>query len=161
MQAQISIQKKIIAAGLLVGTLDISAAIIKTLINGGNPVRMFQFIASGVFGKAAFAGGAAFAAYGLLFHYCIAMCWTIFFFLVIAKWKITAENRVLTGIMYGVFIWGIMSRVILPLSSAPALKFKWMQAIIAMLILIAAIGLPLSFMAAKYYAATNRFKKEK
>lgn len=140
----------IFRAGLLVGTLDLTAAIIQTLIYGNNPVKMFQFIASGVFGKAALTGGAGYAVSGVLFHYCIAMLWTILFFYLYPKLRIASANRVVTGIVYGFFIWLVMSRLVLPLSATPAFPFKLKSALIAMGILMLAIGLPLSFIAYHY-----------
>lgn len=147
-----SLLKAIISAALLVGTLDIAAAIVRTLITGGNPIHMFQFIASGVFGTDSFSGGLLFAFYGLVFHYCIAFAWTVLFFWVYPKMKFLSKNKVVTGLGYGFFIWVVMNYIVLPLSNVPQFPLKFFPAIIAMLILIGAIGLPLSFIANKFYS---------
>lgn len=143
----------ILLAGLLVGTLDILAASIQTLIYGRNPLDMLKFVASGVFGNEALTGGLAFSFYGLFFHYCIAMGWTILFFLVFPKLDFLSKNRVLTGLGYGLFVWVCMSQIVLPLSNTPSFPFRLSGAIIAVMILMAAIGLPLSFIASKYYSS--------
>ena len=143
--------KVLLLSGLLVGTLDITAACIQTLVNGGDPLKMLRFVASGLLGKEALAGGTLISFYGLVFHYCIAMIWTCLFFFLYPRLKLERFNTILVGILYGAFVWTIMTRVILPLSAAPALKFKLLPAVIAMSILIVAIGLPLSFIARKYY----------
>ena len=142
--------KIILLAGLLVGTLDIMAVIIQTLINGRKPLGMLQFIDSGMFGKRSFSGGISFGLYGLFFHYCISLGWTWLFFKVYPALKGLTKYKVLTGICFSLLIWIIMSQVVLPLSNTPPFTFKLKQAVISMLILIVAIGLPLSFMAAKY-----------
>jgi hypothetical protein len=145
--------KAILSAGLVVGTLDISAAIIQTLINKRDVIRLFQFIASGVFGTArSFSGGLIFALYGLIFHYFIALSWTVLFFMVYPKLKFLSRNKIMTGVGYGFFIWLIMNRVVLPLSNTPPFPFDFMKAILAAAILVVAIGLPLSFLASSYYS---------
>jgi hypothetical protein len=59
--------RAILIAGLLVATFDLAMATIQTLAYGRNPVRMFQFIASGVFGPESFFGGWQNAALGIIF----------------------------------------------------------------------------------------------
>jgi uncharacterized membrane protein YagU involved in acid resistance len=142
----------ILFAGLLTGTLDILAAIIQTYLHGGNPVKMFQYIASGVFGEKSFAGGLTYAFYGLAFHYAIAFAWTIFFFLIYPKMKFLRRNRLLAGMGYGAFIWIIMNLAVLPLSNVPQSPFHFPRAVTGMLILMAAIGLPLSYLASRFFS---------
>jgi hypothetical protein len=72
--------------------------------------------------------------------------------------NLLAWNRVLTGIVYGLFIWVIMNRVVVPLSNASTGAFNLKQAFIAALILIGAIGLPLSFIANFFYSGKLQFK---
>ncbi|MFZ2905765.1 MAG: hypothetical protein WAZ98_06135 [Cyclobacteriaceae bacterium] len=148
--------KPILLAGLIVGTLDITAAIIQTLIAGGDPMKMLQFIASGVFGREAFEGGTIYSFYGLFFHYCIATGWTILFFLIYPKLKTTLKNTGTIGVVYGLFVWLMMNRVVLPISNTPPIAFKISKALVSALVLIVAIGLPLSFLANKYYTRTGQ-----
>ena len=143
--------KAIAGAALIVGTLDIMAAAVQTLINGRDPIQMLKFIASGIFGTSAFMGGPAYAIYGLVFHYCIAAIWTTLFFLIYPKFGFLSRHKVLTGVGYGLLVSIAMSRVVLPLSNAPTLPFTVKGAIISTAILIVAIGLPLSFLAGKFY----------
>jgi hypothetical protein len=137
-------------AWLVAGTLDITAAVIQTLINGRDPVMMLKFIASGVFGSASLSGGTGYAVMGLLFHYVIAGIWTWFFFFLYAQVKFLQKNVWLTAVTYGVFVWFVMNRIVLPLSNTPAIPFTVRGALISAAILIAAIGTPLSFMARRY-----------
>lgn len=142
----------LLKAWLIVGTLDITAAIIQTLIAGGNITRLMQYIASGVFGPASFEGGTAFAVMGLAFHYVVAFGWTTLFFLIYPRLAFAPANRLLTGIGYGIFVWFMMNRVVLPLSNVKMGPFDLQRASIAALVLIVAIGIPLSYLASKHYS---------
>jgi len=143
----------ILKAGLVAGTLDITIACFQYYLKTGkSPGNVFRFIASGIFGKAAFTGGMAMAAAGLLLHYIIAFTWTIIFFKLYPGIALLRKNIILTAVLYGAFVWLIMNRVVLPLSAAPPQPFIIKQAAIAMLILICAIGLPLSIFAKSHYS---------
>ena len=139
---------KIITAGLIAGTLDISAACIQYYIRTGKgPENVLKFVASGVFGKDAFTGGLLMSLCGLLFHFLIAFGFTTFFFFIYPRLKFLSFNIFLTAVLYGVFVWTAMNRVVLPLSNTPALPFTWAGAATAAGILIVCIGLPLAIIA--------------
>lgn len=139
-------------AGLLVGTLDISAAFIQFVIQTGrNPIRILWFIASGILGKSAYNGSAITAIFGLLLHFFIAYCFTFLFILIYPHINFLSKNIVISGIIYGIFIWLIMNQIVVPLSNTQKFGFSWTQALIACSILILAIGIPLSIIAKKYY----------
>lgn len=145
--------KTIVLAGLLVGSLDITAAIVQFSIRTGkDPLIVLKYIASAVFGPSAYSSGNIMAVWGLLFHYLIAFIWTILFFFIYPKLKLLSWNRVITGILYGIFIWIMMTQVVVPMTKILPGTFVIKQATIAVLILIGAIGLPLSFIAHRYYS---------
>jgi hypothetical protein len=148
--------QKILKAGLIVGSLDIIAALLQYYIKTGkNPGNVLKFIASGVFGKEAFSGGTTMVTIGLLLHFVIAFIFTFFFFWIIYKIPAFSKQKILTGILYGLFIWSVMNFIVVPLSNTPPLTFKLTNALLAMGILIVCIGIPLSFMAGG--ARSNRF----
>lgn len=143
----------IFITGLIAGILDATAASLNFWIRTGkSPVRVFQFIASGVFGKNPEPSGNARAAWGLLFHFCIAYLFTIFFFFVYPKIKIASKNIFITGIIYGCFAWLVMNLVVVPLSNTPQLPFNLTQTILGVVFLMVCIGLPNSLMAKKYFS---------
>jgi len=145
--------KTVVMAGLLVGTLDIISALTHFYLKTGkDPLIVLKYISSAVLGKSAYSGDITMTVLGLLLHFLIAFIWTIFFFLIYPKLKLLSWNRIVTGILYGIFIWIIMSRVVVPMSKASVGAFDLKQAIIGVLILIGAIGIPLSFIAHRYYA---------
>ena len=142
----------VLMAGLLVGTLDISSAFIDYYLSTGkNPLNVLPYIASGAVGQQALAGGKPMMVLGLVFHYIIAYSFTGFFFLLYPLRGYMPANRVLTGILYGLFIWLVMNLLVVQLSLAPHAPIAAMKAgkvIKSLLILICMIGLPLSFIAA-------------
>jgi uncharacterized membrane protein YagU involved in acid resistance len=147
-----SIFLAILFTGLLAGLLDGLAAIIQFTINGGkNPANIFKYIASGVFGKEAYAKGNSMVAWGVFFHLLIAMLLTVFFFLIYPTVKWLGENKILAGILYGIFAWVVTTQLVIPLSQINPPPFQLKKAMIAVLILIFCIGLPISLMANKYY----------
>lgn len=140
-------------AWLMAGTLDLTAAVIQMLINGRDPVMMLKFIASGVFGSAALAGGNGYAVLGVLFHYLIAGIWTWLFFLLYPQFRFLQKNVWITALTYGLFVWFVMNRIVLPLSNTPSIPFTIRGALISAAVLIVAIGMPLSIMARRYASA--------
>ncbi|WP_349313909.1 hypothetical protein [Chitinophaga sp. MM2321] len=142
----------IITTGLLVGSLDILTACIQFVLTTGKSfTKVLIFIASAAFGPAAFSGDPAMPWWGVFFHYCIAMAFTILFFLLYPKLPAMRKHPALTGIGYGIFIWVVMNILVLPLTRIPAAPFRLDGAVIGVIILIVMIGLPLSFIARERY----------
>ena len=144
--------KYFVITALVAGTLDISAAVIDTYFRyGGGPLDVFRFIASGLFGRAAFSGAAIYAAAGLLFHYIIAGTWALLFFIIFPKLKIPSKYRIISGLSYGIIIWLIMNLVVLPLSNIPPHHLHASTIIAGMLYLMFCIGLTVSLLYHKLY----------
>ena len=140
----------VLKAGLFVGTLDILAALLHYFIKTNkDPLPVLKFIASGVFGKEAFTGGNSMYTWGLVFHFIIAIAFTIFFFWVYSIVPSLFKYRLLTGIIYGLFVWAVMQFIVLPLSNAPKMAFRPLNAMLAAAILVICIGIPLAFLAGK------------
>jgi hypothetical protein len=143
---------RILLAGFIAGTLDATAAIIQFYIKTGrSPVTIFIYIASGVFGKAAYGMSEFIALAGLLFHYVIAIIFSAFYFLLYPKIKLLRWNKIISIIIYGIFVWLVMNLVIVPLSLVKKLPFNLWNAIIGVVILILCIGVPIVTMASSFY----------
>ena|SRR3569833_245516 len=143
---------KIFLTGLLAGTLDALAAIIWA--HKVPPAAIFQYIASGVFGKAAFQAGSDMVLWGLTFHYLIAMGFTIAFYFAYPLFYKLFRNKYIIACAYGILTWFIMNLAIVPLSKIGFTPFKHVSGIlIGMCILIICIGLP-----AAWVADRNRVK---
>jgi uncharacterized membrane protein YagU involved in acid resistance len=128
-----------VAAGLACGVLDILAAFTNAwLANGVPPGRVLKAVASGLLGADAFKGGAGVAALGLLLHFCVAFGWAGVFCLLARKVKWLTEQAILSGLVYGAFVYFAMQHAVLPLAAQfrslyiPATKafvpgFAWPQ----------------------------------
>jgi len=142
----------ILLSALLVGTLDILAAFADFYWSTGkNPLTIVsKFIASGVLGKEALTGGSSMIVLGLFLHYVIASLFTLFFFFIYPRMPFLQRNWLLTGLLYGIFIWAMMRFVVVPLSNTPPQKpLQLIGALKSCGILVCMIGLPLAFIASK------------
>ncbi|MEQ1588196.1 MAG: DUF1440 domain-containing protein [Cyclobacteriaceae bacterium] len=144
--------RSIVLTGIVAGTLDGLAAVLMYFISTGkDPLNMFQFIASGIFGMDAFAGSVPMAIAGLLFHYPIAIGWTWLFFVTYQRLALLSRNTIILGIGYGIFIWLMMNLVVVPLSKVPSMPISTQGAATGILILILCVGLPVSILTGRYY----------
>jgi hypothetical protein len=153
-QKIVSLPIAILMAGLIVGTLDAMAACVHAYaFSGASPDRVFRFVASGVFGNDALTGGLSMAAWGLLFHFIVATGWTSLFYLLYPKVNFFASSQYLSGIAYGIFIWLMMNFVVIPLSNVPVVTFHFtIRTVVMILIHMFIIGVPISYLASRYYA---------
>lgn len=147
----------ILWAGLLVGSLDILAAFIQFYIRTHhNPQRILLYIASSVFGKEAYEGKGIMIVWGLIIHFMVAYAFTVFLFIIYPV-LFQRINKIAAGILYGIFIWVVMNMLILPMTKVSVAKQIHAEQIIAgMLILVVAVGIPLTFIARHYYKNVSR-----
>ncbi len=136
----------LLKAGLLVGTLDIAAACLHYAVKTGGklPWPVLQYIASGLFGPAAFRGGMPTVLAGLFLHYCIAFAFTALFYRGFDRLKRYVGNKIWLGVAYGLFVWAVMNLVVVPLSNTPPQPFAVGDALINAVILIVCMGIPLA-----------------
>lgn len=146
--------RAIAITALVAGTLDYAAAISNFMIGGGkDPNRVAWYIASSVLGsKAAFTGGWLTAAFGIFLHYVIATGWTVLFFLGYRRVPMLRKNPFLVGAAYGLFVWAMMNRVLVPLTRIKTGEFTLNSAaMIQAAILMAFIGLPIALLAHRHF----------
>jgi len=143
----------ILKAGLLAGTLDILSAFTYYFIKTGkNPLNVLSFVSKTALGETTFANTMVQQVTGLLVHFAIAFGWTILLFILYPRIKWLQFNKFITAVVYGIFVWTMMNMLILPLWNNKAFVFKPESSTINCAILMFAIGLPLSFIASKYYS---------
>lgn len=85
--------------------------------NGAPPVRIFQSVAVGLLGRAAFNGGVKTAALGLALHFFIAFSAAAVYYAASRKIKFLTERAVIAGLLYGEAVWLFMNFVVIPLSA--------------------------------------------
>lgn len=145
--------KTILKTGLIAGTMDGLAAVI--ILAKMNFTGLFQYVASGAFGKEAFGGGPAMTLAGVAFHYFNAFAFTIFYFLILPYVSFLRKQVVVSALVYGLFVWSIMNLVVVPMSKITMGPFNWGSALLNMTILVVCIGLPISYFANTYYTSKN------
>jgi hypothetical protein len=139
-------------AGLLAGSLDITAAFVEAGLEGRSPVSLLQGIAGGLLGMSSFRGGPATAALGALFHFLIATTVSAVFYLASRKLKFLVKHAIPSGLLYGVAVYIFMYYIVLPISAyhtkiapPPMSRFIRDGAIHMFL-----VGLPISLVVRKY-----------
>ncbi len=153
--------KIILLAGFVAGTLDITGAILVYcyVMKALSPLRLLQGISVGLFGDMALHNEIPMAFIGLGIHYAIAFCFTIMYFFAFSYIPFLRKQRIISGLLYGVFVWSVMNLIVLPLSNAHHYPFNIKSALIAVVILILCIGLPISMIISQYQSGSS-FKKK-
>jgi hypothetical protein len=139
--------KNILWVGFLVGTLDGLAALL--LNYNVNPAVIFKFIASGLFGKDAYAGGTEMVVAGVIFHYLIAYLFATAFYLLYPFCLSLLKNKYVVANVYGGIAWLVMNIGVIPLSEIGPHAIKPLNAITGLLALIICVGLPVALITDK------------
>jgi hypothetical protein len=144
--------KSILATTLFAGILDIIAACLHAYLSKGiSPDRVLAYIASGVFGKAAYSGGFGMMAWGLFFHFTIVLFCAAIYFLLYPRLSMLPPNIALRAVLIAVVAWLVTTQVVIRLSRIPPPPFHWANALIAIGILVLCIGLPIAYSAKRFY----------
>jgi hypothetical protein len=142
----------ILLAGVIAGALDAAAAIIDFYVaTGKGPARIFVYIASGVFGKQNDLSTQSMVIFGVLFHFMVAIIFSAFYFWIYPLAQFLRSNKVISAVLYGIFVWLVMNLLVVPLSITHTWTFKLINVLKAAIILIVCVGVPISFMAASFY----------
>ena len=144
-----SASETILCAGFLAGTLDITATTTLFAMQGLSVRRLWQGIASGALGDAAFKGGNWTAAAGLCFHFIIALTVAAVYYAASRPLAVLVERPILSGAIYGVLVHLVMSRIVVPLSAAPKRVFSMKAFLIQLIIHICFVGLPIGLVVAR------------
>lgn len=141
-------RKTILSATLVAGTLDILAAFLvyAIILEKTSPAKILMSIASGIFGKAAYSGGTAMVITGLLLHFLIAFIFTVFYYLVFPGLSFLRSHRLLSGILYGIFIWLVMNLGVLQIVFEGMPLPDPRSALLGIAIVVVAVGIPISYM---------------
>ncbi len=108
----------VMLGGLAVGIADGLDAVVFFGMRGVEPMRIFQAIASGVLGRAAFSGGTRTALLGVALHFGIALTIVTVYYLASRALPSLARRPFVWGPLYGIAVWLVMNFVVLPLSAA-------------------------------------------
>jgi hypothetical protein len=145
--------RTIAITGLIVGAMDITSAIIITIARGGTVTRLMQFIASGLLGPKAFQGGVGTVALGWAMHFLIAFSLVAVFYAASRSLAFLRRQAVISGIIYGLIVFGVMNLIVLP-SSAAKPRHSLSGDLIQIGIHMFVIGLPTALLVRRFSGAT-------
>jgi uncharacterized membrane protein YagU involved in acid resistance len=139
-------------AGLLAGSLDITAAFVEAGLEGRSPVSLLHGIAGGLLGMSSFRGGLATAALGAFFHFLIATTAAAVFYLASRKLKFLVKHAIPSGLLYGVAVYTFMYYIVLPISAYHTkIALPTMTRLIRdVAVHMFMVGLPISLVVRKY-----------
>ncbi len=144
------------------GTLDIIAAHLHIWAKSGTfPATLLKAIAGGALGmERAKQGGADMMALGAFFHYFISFAFTLLFFLLFPRVGLLRKNRYVVGTAYAMFVWAVMSYVVLPLSAlrvpVQPPNFTDLHTYIGWTVLSLIFGIPIAIGTASFYQRSGR-----
>jgi hypothetical protein len=118
-------------------------------LRGGGYEKLFQFIASGALGAAAFTGGKATAALGVLFHFFIAFSVAAVYYGASLRLGILLAHVFFSGILYGAGVHLVMSLIVVPLSAAPKREFSLAAFVTQLVVHMFFVGLPIAYIVAR------------
>lgn len=145
--------KTIFIAGVVAGILDLAAACTSAwLRTGTTPVRVAQFIASGILGPAAFTSGTAAVVLGIACHFLIATGAAAAFYVASRRLRFLIEWPVSMGMLYGVLVYLFTTLVVVPLSRVPPPRVPppLSARIQAALIIMFFVGLPIALIVRRF-----------
>jgi hypothetical protein len=136
---------KILAAGVIAGTLDIAYACVFWSVRADVPsMRIFQSVAAGLLGPASFGGGVPTAALGLGLHFVIVITVSAVYLVAAMRWLVLWKRPLVSGALYGLGLYAVMNFVVVPLSAASPnsnnLTWIWMSVLVHMVF----VGIPIA-----------------
>jgi hypothetical protein len=152
---QTRIVSSILVGGGMAAVLDgLDAVIAFRLVLGLDPKTIYQFVASGMLGPSAYAGGTATALVGVAVHCLIAFSAAALFSIASVRIPRLLERPLFHGALYGVAVYAFMNHVVTPLSLIPPSPFSLALFLNGVIGHALFVGLPIT-LAARYYLGTS------
>jgi len=143
----------ILSAGLVAGCFDLLAAIIvySVVMQRTTDTKLLQGIGRAAFGSEAFDSDTSLALSGIAVHFFIAFSFAIFYFFIFPYVAFLRRQRILGGLLYGIFARCVMNLAVLPIFHIANIPHKWDSVVRGAVILMFCIGLPISVIVGRYY----------
>jgi uncharacterized membrane protein YagU involved in acid resistance len=137
-------------ATLIAGILDISSAFFLAYRKGVTPIGVLQGVAAGLVGReSAMKGDLATAALGLAIHFFIAFVVASVFYAASRKLVFLTRHAVVSGLLYGVAVYGFMYWIVMPLAY-PVVHPSLSRDLTAVCVHMLLIGLPIALIVRRY-----------
>jgi hypothetical protein len=142
-------------ATLIAGVLDITSAFLLSYPKGVGPIRVLQGVAAGLLGvESAINGGLATAGLGLAIHFFIAFVVATVFYVASRKLVLLTRHPVISGLLYGVVVYGFMYWIVMPLAY-PVVHPSLTRDLTAVCVHMLLIGLPVSLIVRRFSSAQS------
>jgi hypothetical protein len=126
--------RRLLRAGLVTGVTDgLFSSVLSVAFYHSTVTRLFKGVAAVVLGMSALNGGTGTALIGVLLHFCVAFAWSAVFLFGVLRlaWvRRVLDSRggvVKIALLYGPFVWLVMSLVVIPvlLHRPPTFNIRW------------------------------------
>lgn len=147
--------RAILLAIVIAGTLDMLSAIViyDLFMQRVTVMQILDGIAAALFGKTIIGNQGIMAIIGLILHYFITCCFVVFYFFLYPHIQLLQRNKIIMGLLYGIIVWVIMNLIVVPIATGNHYHFLSFPAFLRQILpLMFCIGLPISFITARYYA---------
>jgi hypothetical protein len=123
-----------VRAGLLTGISDgLFSSVLSAFFYGSTVARVWQGVASVLFGRQALEWGTRGMLVGLVMHFCVAFTWSAVFIFGVMRLGLVRRTRasrfglIKVAAVYGPFVWIVMSFVVIPLlvQRPPTIDLRW------------------------------------
>jgi hypothetical protein len=121
-----SLLRSIVLGGLIIGIADaiIYHWFVSSVLEGYPLLSVYQYMASGALGNAAFEGGIATALLGVFFHFLVSFVVAGVFILSADRIPLLRRYVIVGSLLYGIGVFIVMNFIVLPLSAAPPLPLQ-------------------------------------
>jgi hypothetical protein len=134
--------------GSIAGVADLAGAY--AIYRPARPLGPLHSIASGALGSAAFQGGAATAAIGLVAHFVVAFGAAAVFVIARRRLAILRRSPWIIGPLYGLVVWLVMNYGVIPMSAIGRFPGAFTTATALVILLhMVGVGLPIAWAAAR------------
>lgn len=144
-----SLLRPIVLGGLIIGIADaiIYHLFVSSVLAGYPLMTVYQYMASGALGNAAFEGGIATALLGALFHFIVSFIVAAVFILSADRIPLLRRYAIPGSLVFGFGVFIVMNFIVLPLSKAPPLPPPTIpQLIVNIMDHLLVVGLPLGIL---------------
>ena len=141
-----SLLRSIVLGGLIIGIADaiVYHWFVSSVLGGYPLMAVYQYMASGALGNAAFQGGIGTALLGVFFHFFVSFVVAAVFILSADRIPFLRRYAIPGALVYGFGVFLVMNFIVLPLSAAPPLPPPTTLQLIELIVVhLLVVGLPL------------------
>lgn len=136
--------RTVLLAGLIAAVAEMALVLPIQLGLGNSPERVFQAIAAALLGPVAFGQGLQSALVGVLAHLFVSLGAAAVFVAAAALAPVLIRRWVVSGLLFGVVAYGVMTWLVIPLSAEPGVPKDPLLIALSLAIHMALFGLPIA-----------------